>query len=95
MLIETQRLMAMLISYIKVRENISITNQEKDLSVLYYGFCQEIELYFDQIGLTENIADIAPHELVQLMETTDAKERTRSIINNYSRMIAAILRNGE
>jgi hypothetical protein len=60
----------------------------------YYGeFSLEIVAYFSSIGYTPNLIDQGGGEkLIRLLESTDLKEKTRSIVSRYSRRIADVLR---
>ncbi len=95
MLIEAQRLVAMLISHIKTIELTSTSEKEKSLSVLWSKFYTETSDYLMKIGFTINLADYDGFKLSRLMKDTDLKAECRSIISKYSRQIAAILNKDE
>ena len=99
LLVEAQRLMAMLIAHIKEQENIPCSKQEKLLAGLWYEFVKETMHYFNKLNFThkpeehfvQNMADKNSEGLQELMKTTDLKERCRTFANKYSRLVAGIL----
>jgi len=90
LLIETQRLAAMLFAYMKVKENIQCPSWEKYLASLWSQFSLEVFSYFKKVHLTPNLADTDKAALIELMNNPDLKKQCRKIINKYSRLVASV-----
>lgn len=93
MLVETQRLAAMLIANLKTFTNLrNINTVENALSDLWQEFYMEADEYFEKIGYNQaNMVDEDPEKMIDIMRNTNIKKYCRSLISKYSRAADQII----
>jgi hypothetical protein len=93
MLMESQRLVAMLTSYIKYEEGVEITFVESYLADLWISFQKEVRQYLSiETGSKNvNLVDTNQREVIDVLARTDLKQWSRFLISDYSRKVNEIL----
>ncbi len=87
MLAETQKLSAMLFSYIKKAENLPLSQTEKKLADLWFNFNGEVSEQFKEYGIEPGELNEKPEEAIRVLETTDLKQKSREISSRYARRV--------
>lgn len=92
MLAETQKLSAMLFSYIKKAENLPLSQTEKKLADLWLNFSGEVSEKFKKYGIEPGELDKKPKEVIRILENSDLKQKSREIFGRYARRVGEILK---
>ena len=98
MLAESQRLMAMLISYLKTYvDHNKIDSKELELAMLWKKFENEIKNLFDQFKLSPEMIDHhhGKIKVMEILKTTDLKDRCRNTVTKYSKEVSKIIKTKE
>lgn len=91
MLSESQTLVAMLASYIKVTGPGKHTFVEACLSDLWEEFDKEIKAYFESNKLPLDVVDTNPDLVVDKLENTDLRQWSRFLVSDYARKAKKII----
>lgn len=87
MLAETQKLGAMLFSYLKKEENLPLSQTEKKLADLWLDFSGEVSEQFKKYGINPGDLNENPEEAIRTLENSDLKQKSREIFSHYARRV--------
>lgn len=98
MLLETQKLGAMLASHIKTSQHKNRgSKKEKALAILWSEFSDEMAQYFRERKITPAMFDTSAgkDKAIELLENSDIKEDCRKIIHRYAKEVTQIIETKE
>ena len=93
MLSESQELVAMFTSYVKIEEKISSASVDERLADLWIKFEREVSDYLRSENLELNAVDILPrHEISDKLQNTDLKRLSRFLVHDYAKKVNQIIK---
>jgi len=92
MLAETQKIGAMLFSYIKKTENLPLSPAEKKLADLWFNFSDAVSEKFKEYGIEPGDLSKKPKEAIKILESNDLKQKSREIFGRCARRVGEILK---
>ncbi|GEM_PF-4852715 len=92
LLVESQRLVAILFSHMKTQSDFQITPAEQRLVALWNELRMEIEGYLDFYNLRPGAADKDRMTVAFTIRETNLKRDARKIVDTYARKVGEILR---
>lgn len=98
MLAETQRVGAMLFSYIKETEGLSLNTTEQRLAILWHDFSGEVAWQRSEYGLPSNAIDKDDRsrtEVVLNIANSDLRKTSREIFSRYAKKVGEIIKRPE
>ena len=95
MLIEVQRLGAMLNAHIKRSSKQQMSETDNQLAELWQSFQEETIYYHRRLGLEADEVDLDTAKVVNALHSTDLKQKSRQIITDYSKKVSIILKSAE
>ena len=91
MLAEVQRLAAILISFMKVENKLPTTETEKKLAEVWPDFSNEARQEFEKHGLFSDVIDKNPAQGIDILKSTDLRQKSRQIFSRYARRVGEII----
>lgn len=94
MLAEVQNIMAAFFAHVKLRNQLSLSDQERALAESWPAFHSSVETMlhsYSEILKSPQAIDQKLEEIAVIMETTDIQTAARSIIANYSRQLGSLI----
>lgn len=87
MLAETQKIGAMLFSYIKKTENLPLSHAEQKLADLWFNFSGEVIEKFKEYEIEPGTLNDKPEKVIKILENSDLKQKSREFFGRYARKI--------
>lgn len=91
MLAEVQRLAAALFSFVKVKNDLSATEVEKKLAGVWLDFSNEARKEFEKHGLSPDVIDNNPAQVIDILKSTDLRQKSRQIFSRYARRVGEVI----
>lgn len=95
MLAEVQRLAAVLIAFMKVENKLPVTEAEKKLAEVWPDFSNEARQEFEKHELPSNIIDKNPAYGINILKSTDLRQKSRQMFSRYARRVGEIIGSSE